>query len=104
MSSSRRVSVSASAERDIRDILQYTLETWGERQHRTYAAQLATGIERIAAFSGIGHEIHARRPEVRGFRVRHHTIVFRADAESVTILRVAHERMDLARLDLDDDS
>jgi len=104
MPSLRQVNISEAAEQDIRDILQYTLETWGERQRQTYTAQLMAGIERIAGFPGIGHEIRARRPGVRGFRVRQHTIIFRAETESITIVRVAHERMDLARLDLDEET
>ena len=63
MTSSRRVELTRLAERDIRDILQYTLETWNEQQRDIYAEALTEGIQRIADFPDIGRTTPALRPD-----------------------------------------
>ena len=89
--------LSPQAEEDFSDILQYTLETWGEAQARAYAAVLDKALQTIQRHPLIGH----RRPELsaahRIFPAGRHIIVYRAEADAVRVSRILHERMDIAR-------
>lgn len=57
MSSPERYTLrlSRQAERDIENILQYTYETYGERQRQIYADALHEAFEMITANPGLGH-------------------------------------------------
>src|SRR5262245_56659823 len=57
MSSPERYTVclSRQAERDVESILQYTYETYGERQQQIYAAALHEAFETITDNPGLGH-------------------------------------------------
>jgi len=57
MSSPERYTLrlSRQAERDIESILQYTYETYGERQRQTYADTLHEAFETITGNPGLGH-------------------------------------------------
>jgi plasmid stabilization system protein ParE len=57
MSSPERCTLrlSRQAERDIENILQYTHETYGERQRQIYADALHKALETITGNPGLGH-------------------------------------------------
>ena len=62
MSSPERYTLrlSRQAERDLESILQYTYETYGERQRQIYADALHEACETITGNPGIGH----KRPDL----------------------------------------
>ena len=76
MSSPERYTLhlSRQAEQDIESILQYTYETYGERQRQIYAAALHEAFETITDNPGLGH----RRPDLserhRAFNVEQHVV------------------------------
>jgi toxin ParE1/3/4 len=91
------VILAPQAEDDFADILQYTLETWGEAQAYAYRAVLDQALRTIQHYPQIGHG----RPELsashRVFPAGRHLIVYRASDAAVYVSRILHERMDLAR-------
>ena len=100
-----RVRLSAAAEDDVRDILAWTTQQFGQAQARAYQATLVSAISALTAGPGVTgarprHDLasnvftlHAARA---GRRARH-VVVFRAQAETIDILRVLRDAMDLAR-------
>jgi len=58
--------LTGAAEADLRGIIRYMRERWGEAQARSYAAKLRTGIERVAAGSGVSKDMSALYPGLRG--------------------------------------
>jgi plasmid stabilization system protein ParE len=44
--------LTAAAESDLRDIIRYTRQRWGDAQVRSYLARLQVGIERVALGQG----------------------------------------------------
>lgn len=108
--------VAPAAQRDIDAILLWTAEHFGEDARRRYAALLVQAIldvaadphragtirrEEIAPAARTYHLLHARSG-VAASRGRvnkpRHLVLFRVHAESgVEILRVLHDRMDVAR-------
>lgn len=90
--------LTAAAEADLRSIIRYTRQQWGDAQTRRYIADLTLGIERIAG--GDGKDMSDLYPGLRMSRCRHHYLFClpRADAPAL-IVAILHERMDLiARL------
>lgn len=81
------------AEANIRDILQYSVRTWGTDQRDTYAEILANAFHRIRLFPEIGR-VSGDDPTIRELHLEHHTILYRydTDANAVIILRVINPR------------
>ena len=81
------------AEANIRNILQYTLQTWGPGQRDAYQQRLGQAFLTIRDFPDIGHPLGADG-RIRAFHLEHHTILYRhdADANLVTILRIVNPR------------
>lgn len=96
----RGYDLSQSAEDDLRDIVRYTRQLWGDSQARHYVAVLKSGIERVAAGQGIFKDMTAIHPRLRMVHCRHHYIFCLArENEPALIVAILHERMDLmARL------
>lgn len=77
---------------DVRDILQYTFDTWGSGQHDAYRKVLDSAFERLGAFPDIGHPAAGRPSNIREYHLEHHIISYRRDADRVTILRLVSPR------------
>ncbi|GIW05070.1 MAG: hypothetical protein KatS3mg059_1690 [Thermomicrobiales bacterium] len=54
MKSSHRLILTPEAEDDARSILEFTLVTWGERQHDRYAGRIAETLGQLAKFPNLG--------------------------------------------------
>ena len=99
MSSPQRYTLrlSRQAERDLESILQYTYETYGERQRQIYADALHEAFETITGTPGLGH----RRPDLSArhlaFHVKHHFVVYTVSGPTVNVSRILYERMDFMR-------
>jgi toxin ParE1/3/4 len=92
--------LTTAAEADLRGIIRYTREQWGEPQVRRYIASLESGAERLAAGQGAFRNMSALYPGLRMVHCGHHYIFClpRDDAPAL-IVAIFHERMDLmARL------
>lgn len=92
-----RLILSPRAEQDFTDILQYTLETWGEDQLFSYRAILDKAFLTLIENPRIG----APRPEISGehrvFPAGSHIIVYRVGEAAILISRILHARMDVRR-------
>lgn len=92
MTSSTELRVSREAERNIDDILQYTLKTWGNGQAMTYYTMLWDAFCRIQTFPEIGKQASPDSSQVRELVLEYHTIVYRYRDSTVTILRIVNPR------------
>ena len=83
--------------RDIRSVLQYTAQTWGERQHGIYREKLRDAFlllqERPLA-APLSSDLGGNR---RVFVVGSHVVVYRVKDRTVNILRVVHQNMSLSK-------
>lgn len=99
MSSPNRYTLrlSRQAEADLESILQYTYETYGERQRQIYADALHEAFETITGNPGLGH----RRPDLSehhlAFHIEHHFVVYTVSGQTVNVSRILYERMDFTR-------
>ena len=105
----RRLRLAGPARADLREILKVSRERWGEPGRARYAALVSAALAEIAS-NPLGASTR-NRPEAhagaRSFHLRHvrgehgvkapvHVVYYRADEEVVSILRILHERMDVA--------
>lgn len=85
--------LSKPAQRDFRDILSYTLQTWGDRQCLEYRRKIDTALQAIAAHPYTGHHQH----EFMVYPVGRHSIYYRVQANVIYVIRILHCRMDAPR-------
>ena len=65
MTSSIELIIQPRAQRDIRNILQYTFDTWGSGQQETYRQVLDRAFERIQHFPDIGYPAYGKPSNIR---------------------------------------
>jgi toxin ParE1/3/4 len=91
---SSRLRLSLEAEDDLRDILQYTLDNWGQAQHDAYAARLDRGLAHLADFPKIGRLRPDFGPDVRGYLIHHYLVVYRLESDEIVVSRIVHSGWD----------
>jgi len=89
--------LSPQAEDDFADILQNTLETWGENQVYVYRAVFDKALQTIQQNPQIGHRKIEISKEHRTFPAGRHVIFYRIASNAIYVSRILHERMDYRR-------
>lgn len=89
MTSGIDVVITPEAERDVREILAYTLAEWGREQRNAYFVVLKQAVRRLQRFPEMGRMIGSG---IRELPVSHHVILYRYEKDAITILRVMHPR------------
>ena len=82
---------------DLRDIARYTRETWGQRQVRLYREELELGIRKLALSPGMGRVRTDVATSVRSFPIARHVAFYVEGEGGITVLRLLHPSMDVAR-------
>jgi toxin ParE1/3/4 len=86
--------LSERAQLDFRDILSYTLQTWGEEQLVKYRDLIAS------AFTAIINNPEAGRGDTAPYRrytAGQHFIFYRIEGATVTVVRILHRKSDFLR-------
>jgi toxin ParE1/3/4 len=92
-----RFIVSPRARADIDDIWNYTVEQWGERQAEIYLRLLEAAVDAVVADPKVGPTCDDVRPGYRKYRVGSHVLFYRVTANTVVVVRILHQRMDVER-------
>lgn len=87
--------LSWQAQDDLTDILQYTLETWGERQMLIYRKVLNDGLLAICDNPLIGFSRTTVSERHRFFATGEHLIVYRVFETQVEVARILRGRMNI---------
>ena len=90
-----RLELSQQAKSDFRDILSYTLATWGEAQLAKYRASINDALHVILHNPSAGRP--AVKPTLKVLAVGHHRIFYRTMDGTIYVVRILHERMDTSR-------
>ena len=97
---------SGRARRDLDEIRDWTVETWGRGQWQVYYRGLGAAFRRIAADPDCGRPRDLLGKRMRSLAYEQHLIFFAPvegfDGKPV-ILRILHQRRNLAALTYDDD-
>jgi toxin ParE1/3/4 len=97
LSGSRKYLIRPKAEEDLRDIGRYTRKTWGREQTRRYLRAIHDKLRRLSETPEIGTTRDEIAEGYRSARVGHHLVFYRIDGDTVVVVRVLHESMDLQR-------
>ena len=90
-----RIELSQQAKEDFRDILSYTLTTWGESQLAKYRANINDALHVILHNPSAGRP--SVKPTLKVLAVEHHRIFYRTIDDTIYVVRILHERMDTSR-------
>lgn len=83
------------AEQDLINIWLYTFKQWGETQADKYLDELEQGIRLLASQPLQCRERDEFNPPVRIHHYAHHLIVYIISNDTINIVRVLHESMDV---------
>jgi toxin ParE1/3/4 len=100
-----RYKLTRRAEQDYREILAFTLNTWGVDQFNTYATLLDNTIEQLVKMPRLGIRRDDIYPGYYRYRIGKHYIFYRVNAQILEIARILHVRRNLSQdlfQDLDD--
>lgn len=88
--------ISRSAARDLFEIGRYTVREWGENQADIYLSALETRFQWLAS----NKPLWRKRPDIQenlsSYQHDRHIIICTERGECLRIVRVLHERMDVA--------
>ena len=85
-----RYQIGVHAARDLGDLHDYGLSTYGGRQADAYLAELFGKFDHIARWPYTARERRATSSSARLLRHRAHNILYAVENETVIILRVFH--------------
>lgn len=97
MSGPRKFLIRPKAEEDLRDIGRYTRNTWGREQTRRYLRAIHEKLGKLSENPKIGTARDEIAEGYRSARVGHHLVFYRVEGETVIVVRILHESMDLQR-------
>jgi len=89
--------VSPAAERDLENIVEHTLRSWGIEQVERYLDVLFAAFERLSRSPRTAPACNHIKSGYRRLRVQRHMIYFRITDYGIAIIRVLHDRMDAPR-------
>ncbi|MBF0135168.1 MAG: type II toxin-antitoxin system RelE/ParE family toxin [Magnetococcales bacterium] len=89
-----QIDLSDAAQRDFRDILSYTLRTWGEPQFIEYKNLLDSALNAISINPESGRS--NKGSAIRVFLVGRHAVYYRIENNIIYIIRILHDRMHAA--------
>ncbi len=95
------VRLTLTAQRDLAQIRDFTTESWGAAQWRSYFLGLTHALETIAQNPNTGRPRDIIRTGLRSLSYESHLIFFRPVRHAggaVVILRILHQRQNLAAL------
>lgn len=81
-----------AAKADLRDIRAYTKSNHGQAQAVKYMAILRTAFKDLRGNAKIGYSIAHIRVGYRCYKVEHHRIIYKLDAQDIIVIAVLHER------------
>lgn len=91
----RRLELSEQAKKDFRDILSYTLATWGESQLAAYRTGIDDALQLILRNPSAGRP--SVKPPLKVLPAGHHRIYYRTIDNTIYVVRILHERRDTSR-------
>ncbi len=85
--------LSSTARKDLTDIKQYTVQTWGHEQAISYLSELYTAIKTIADMPTIGKKRPEFSEQVFSFAYANHVIYYIRNANMIIVSAVLHKSM-----------
>lgn len=93
----RRLSFTKRAQRDLRNIQIYTVQTWGIEQADAYESALTQIAELLLASPELGSARDDLGQGIRSALAELHILYYRVRPNEIQIVRIFHERADATR-------
>jgi toxin ParE1/3/4 len=85
------------AQADLVAVWLYGFEKWGEDRADRYLDALDRKIRQLASTPELGHAIDPIKPGYRLLRAENHAVIYRIEANTIHIIRVLGEAMNITR-------
>ena len=89
--------LSSKADGDIDDIVDYTLETWGESQTYVYVTELLQFLQTLAENPDLGRSASEFAPLLKRFNFKAHTIFYEPTKQGIYVVRILVQIRDFKR-------
>ena len=89
--------LSPAAQADVEHIWHYTAEHWSKQQAERYTRSIQAACEALSDGSRIGQPADNIRLGYRKATVGSHVIFYRMQGNTVEVIRILHQRMDIER-------
>lgn len=86
--------LSSKADSDIDDIVDYTLEVWGEAQTYDYVAELIHTLQSLSNQPQIGRSAAEFAAPLKKYNFKAHTIFYEPTKKGIFIVRILGQRQD----------
>jgi toxin ParE1/3/4 len=93
----RRLVISREARTDLRAIANYTEAQWGAARKEQYLAAIRDRFATLRERAELGRPRPDLAPDYRSLLVGAHLIFYRTAPQTITIVRVLHQAMDVKR-------
>lgn len=87
--------ISNKAISDLEEIWLYTFQKWSEEQADRYYTLIFDEVNYICKNSGAGKSMEHIRKGYRASKVKSHLIFYRVSNETIEVIRILHEKMDI---------
>jgi toxin ParE1/3/4 len=81
------------SEADLEAILEYTLETWGEKQVGRYLDDLQECLQELADKPGLGRSCASILPGLKRLEHGRHVVFYRPKEYGIRVIRILHQGM-----------
>ena len=93
----KSIRLTPAAQQDLSSIWDFSQQRWDEKQDEIYISEMRAAIERIAADPHRGRACDEIREGYRRYGIGSHLIFYIEKNDSVDVIRILHQRMDLTR-------
>lgn len=87
----RKYYLSELAQQDLIEIVDYTLDKWGDRQALKYSNEIQEQLQLLAECPDIGRSCDSLLPGLLRFEVKKHVVFYLRDDDGIRVVRVIHE-------------
>ena len=91
-----KLALTPRAEQDLSEIFDYSADQWGTDRAVAYLKLLHATMERLMRFPEFGRTADEVGPGLRIVPAGSHIVVYRLQPDVVAVIRILHQRMDLA--------
>lgn len=91
-----RIAFTPAAAADLSDIWDHTAETWGLAQAERYTDDIRDLCIELAEGRRTGRRVEVRAGYLK-YPVGRHVLFFRVNEAGIEVIRILHQRMDVAR-------
>ncbi len=90
-----RIVVSPQAQRDLKDIRSYSLQSWGAKQADIYLGKIEGAFYDLLENPEIGRERNDIKTGYRSIVIEKHILFYKIETSENRILGIPHGRMDI---------